>query len=661
MARDNVCDDSDQNNVIPELDCPITKAEIQAEIKNAKRGKSCGSDGVLSEMLKAGVAFVIDFLERLFNTVFDSGFYPDEWAKAIIVPIYKKGNPNIPDNYRGISIVSVVCKCYTSILNRRLYNWLEVHDKIAENQAGFRKDYSTSDQIFNLYSVVQKYLCQKGKKLYVGFVDLKKAFDSVQHNILLNALRQDGVHGKFLTAIESMYSSLLACVRSGNEYSEFFECPAGVRQGCVLSPTLFSVVINKLAKHINEFGTHGIQLSPLFELFILLFADDVALLSDTPGGLQNQFNLLKLCCEKLKLTVNKEKTKVMVFRNGGILNKYEKWVYEGQPLEVVNSFCYLGYTFTPRLSPAIGVENLVSKAKKALFLICRAFFNCTSMSKEVYFKMFDAKVQSILLYSSEIWGFFELNNLEVVHMQACKRFLGVPTTTPNKMVYGDLHRHPLYILSSMRAYKYWIRLLKMDDKRLPKICYNMLVSMDVRGKSCWATQVRTFLGNLGFHYIWLEQNAQDAINILPYIKQRLIDNFAQEWQSCVSSSSRFVIYRDICEGYFDDNYMFKIHVFCYRKAYCQLRFGVLPINGNMYRYSISSVDRLCPWCHDCVEDEIHFAEVCPMYSDLRRKCCPLLSKEPLYLYINGKCMTRTQEMAKFVFLALKLRRKSLSL
>jgi hypothetical protein len=305
-------------------------------------------------MLKAGEVYLIDFLERLFNTIFDSGVYPDEWAKAIIVPIYKKGNPNRPDNYRGISIISAVCKCYTSILNRRLYNWLEVKKKIAENQAGFRTGYSTADQIFNLYAVIQKYLCQSGKKLYVGFVDLKKAFDSVQHHLLIETIENEGINGKFLCAIKAMYSSLTSCVRSGNEFSEFFDCPIGVRQGCVLSPTLFSLFINQMAEHINEFGNHGIQLSPLFELFILLFADDVALISDTPGGLQTQFNLLKTCCEKLKLSVNKEKTKVVVFRNGGPLNKYEKWVYDGEKLEVVNSYCYLGYTFTSRLSPSLG-------------------------------------------------------------------------------------------------------------------------------------------------------------------------------------------------------------------------------------------------------------------------------------------------------------------
>ena len=92
-----------------------------------------------------------------------------------------------------------------------------------------------------------------------------------------------------------MYDSLLSCVRAINDYSDFFECPIGVRQGCVSSPTIFSSFINQLAKYITDTGRHGIQLlSGLTELFVLLFADDVALLATTSCGLQNQLDSLKV-------------------------------------------------------------------------------------------------------------------------------------------------------------------------------------------------------------------------------------------------------------------------------------------------------------------------------------------------------------------------------
>ena len=182
-----------------------------------------------------------------FNNLFDKDIYPRDWSKTIIVPIHKKGNADLPDNYRGVSMLSIISECYTSILNKRLYAWLEDNNTISEEQAGFRKNYSTVDHIFVLNAIVQTHLEKRGAKMYVAFVDFRKAFDSVRHCKLLEALQKEGVSGKF-------------AVRSKNEYTDFFERPNGVRQGCVLSPTLFCLFINQLAEHIQSTGKHGVQM-----------------------------------------------------------------------------------------------------------------------------------------------------------------------------------------------------------------------------------------------------------------------------------------------------------------------------------------------------------------------------------------------------------------
>jgi hypothetical protein len=328
-----------------------------------------------------------------------------------------------------------------------------------------------------LYAIVQKCLNKKEQKLYVAFVDFRKAFDSIRHDKLLEAMQKEGIKGKFFASIQSMYNSLLSCIRVNNEYSDFFDCPVGVRQGCVLSPTLFSLFINQLANHVAEKGKHGVQLLPgLIELFILLFADDIALLATTPFGLQNQLKCLKECCDRLKLNVNKDKTKIMVFRKGGYLSKHEKWHYDGIELEVVNKYCYLGFMFTTTLSQKLGTDHLVAKGKRAVFHLCKSFQKCKEMTKETFFTIFDAKIQSMLLYSSEIWGLHRLDSIERAHLMACKRYLGVPTRTPNKMVYGELGRFPLFVTSYVRCIKYWFRLLQMEQIRLPSQAYRMLVS-----------------------------------------------------------------------------------------------------------------------------------------------------------------------------------------
>ena len=301
----------------------ISETEVRASL-SLKTGKACGLDNILAEMLKLGGSKISMFLVTYFNNLFDKDIYPQDWAKTIIVPIHKKGNADLPDNYRGVSMLSIISECYTSILNKRLYAWLE--DKIAEEQAGFRQNYSTVDHIFVLNAIVQKHLEKRGAKMYLAFVNFRKVFGSVRLCKLLETLQKEGVSGKLAGIIKAMYNSLLSCVRMNNEYTDFFECPNGIRQGCVLSSTLFCLFINQLAEHIQSAGKHGVQmLSGLIELFILLFADDVTLLTTTPSGLQNQLNCLRDRCVKMGMKVNEGKTNVMIFRNGGHLGKHEKW------------------------------------------------------------------------------------------------------------------------------------------------------------------------------------------------------------------------------------------------------------------------------------------------------------------------------------------------
>ena len=105
------------------------------------------------------------------------------------------------------------------------------------------------------------------------------------------------------------------------------------------------------------------------------------------------------------------------------------------------------------------------------------------------------------MYASEIWGTVRLDGIEKVHMMACKCFLGVPLRTPNKMVYGELGRYPLFVNSTLRCLKYWLRVLKMDDIRIPKQAYKMMILMDESEKKCWVTQVKNVLSKNGFYCV----------------------------------------------------------------------------------------------------------------------------------------------------------------
>ena len=175
-------------------------------------------------------------------------------------------------------------------------------------------------------------------------------------------------------------------------------------------------------------------------------------------------------------------------------------------MEVVNKYHYLGFAFTTTLGVKQGINHLVAKGKKAVFNLCTSFQICREMTKETFFKIFDSKIQSVLLYLSEIWGLHILDSIERAHLMVCKRYLGVPSRTPNKMVYGELRRYPLFIASYVRCIKYWFRLLYMENSRLPNQAYRMLVNLDENGKQCWQRWYENSCVKLAFTwYGWRRQ------------------------------------------------------------------------------------------------------------------------------------------------------------
>ena len=177
----------------------------------------------------------------------------------------------------------------------------------------------------------------------MAFIDFRKAFDTICRTKLWTVLPKNGLRGKIAIALQSMYAIVKARVRAGGELTDVFLCPRGLKQGEVCSPVLVSLFINELTKDIIESGKHGIQLaSDLIELLILLFADDVVLLSDSVFGLQTQLNILFNTAKRLDLIVNLDKSNIVVFRNGGHLALNETWYFGNEKLEVVNMYKYLG-------------------------------------------------------------------------------------------------------------------------------------------------------------------------------------------------------------------------------------------------------------------------------------------------------------------------------
>ena len=642
-----------------DLDGRITRNEIIAAIKKLKVGKSAGPDEMIGEFFKYSGDSLITFLEILFNKLFDEGIYPESWKESIIIPLFKKGDINNPNNYRGISLCNITSKLYGSIINNRLQKWIELYNITGECQAGFKKDYSTLDHIFTLLAIIQKQFAQNSK-LYVAFVDFEKAFDSISRKLLWPILRKHGICGKLYKCIRSMYEDVKAKVRDGAKFTDYINCTHGVKQGDICSPILFSLFINELAIEIIQNGKHGIALNfDLVELFVLLFADDLVLLSYTVIGLQTQLNNLYAAATRLELKVNLEKTAVVVFRKGGYLAGREKWYYGSDKIAVVGAYKYLGIYFTTRISFTYACQDLICKAKRAVFSILQSMNKFQNDSAEIFFKLFDGQVQPIVQYGSEIWGIEKGEEIEKVHLFAMKRFLRIDSRTPNDIVYGELGRVPIYINSYVACIRYWLKLLQMDQHRLPYKCYKMLYKLDVKGKQTWVTNIRKCLCRYGFMYVWESQGVGCPNTFLKCFKQRLVDCRWQEWDLHINDSDRFSLYRTFkLTNHIESYFTLDINKYV-KNALIKFRCGMSSLVTHRRRFKVNTeADLICCLCNTARQDEVHFVLVCPCLSDIRMNLIPSKyfkypCKFRLVLLLSSSNLNTLKNLALYLYFSFK--------
>jgi hypothetical protein len=424
-----------------------------------------------------------------------------------------------------------------------------------------------------------------------------------------------------------MYFQVKARVRCGAKLTDVIYCSKGVKQGDICSPILFSLFINELAIDVIKQGRHGVTFTmDTFELFILLLADDVVLLSETPVGLQRQLDSLYRAACRLSLKVNLDKSNIVVFRNGGYLGMRERWFFQGEVMPVVNAYKYLGVYFSTRLSFVAACRDIGSKAKRALFLIIQRLRAFNNTSLQVFLKLFDSQIQPITQYGAEIWGLDDAaQHCEKVHLFALKKFLRVSLQTPNDLVYCELKRHPLTISFSLRCIRYWLKLLQMEECRIPKKAYLMMCKLDERGKRNWVTKVREFLFMHGFGIVWVNQGVGSITEFICELKQRLIDCHWQKVNAHVHQSERFREYCMFTGNNQEVPMYLQIDIDRHIKfVVTKFRFGISDLRVHMLRYrNCLSSSLVCPLCHACNDDEIHFLLCCPMLTDLRKQLIPL--------------------------------------
>ena len=568
-----------------------------------------------------GKEFLLSTLHILFNAVLDKGYFPKEWTLGEIIPLHKKGDKANVQNYRGITLLSTLSKLFTRILNNRLTSWAEEYGIYIEAQAGFRQHMSTVDNVFVLNSLISHAL-NPGKKLYCSFIDFSKAFDYVVKDILWHKLLNIGVRGKMFDIIVSMYHNIRSRVKYNNCLSDSFSCQLGVRQGECLSPFLFAIYVNDIENEFISKGANGIDIDVL-KIFLLLYADDIVIFAESADDLQNGLDILYDYCQKWKLKVNTDKSKVMIFKKGGQLRRNLSFKYGNHELEIVSKYTYLGIVFTTGGSFKTAQSTLSGQAQKAIFILNKYLTKFSNLVPSHVLDLFDKLISPILCYGSEVWGFSNGKDIERVHLQFCKKLLAVKQCTQNDFIYGETGRMPLQLRRYFHIIKYWFKVISSANHKYIKATYDMQLRdlNNLPHKSNWASEVRNLLFSLGFNEVWYNQSVGNETLFLFLFKQRLRDTFVQEWNARLQESSRAIFYRHF------NNFNYKAYLDMLdsdllRHSLTRLRTSSHRLEVEVGRWvkpeRVPFEHRMCTTCN-LLEDEYHFVIECQRYNDLRRK------------------------------------------
>ena len=377
-----------------EDDYPILREEVEAAVKSLKKGKSAGIDNIPAELVQAGGEALITTLTTICNKIWQTGKWPTPWTQSLIITLPKKGNLQMCQNYRTISLISHPSKVMLKILLNRLKPQAE--EIIAEEQAGIRAGRSTSEHIFNLRILCEKHL-QHQQSLYHVFIDFKKAFDKVWHAALWATMRKYNIGSKLVRTIEHLYDNATSAVTFNSSIGDWFRTTVGVRQGCLLSPTLFNIFLERIMTDAleNHQGTVSIGGRTITNL---RFADDIDGLAGDEQELVNLVERLEKTSTSYGMEISAEKTKLMTNNTQGISTEVK---VNGQRLQTVTSFRYLGSIITDEGSkPEILAR--IAQTTAALTRL-KPLWNDRNITVSSKIRLMRSLVMSIFLYACETW------------------------------------------------------------------------------------------------------------------------------------------------------------------------------------------------------------------------------------------------------------------
>ena len=356
--------------------------------------KSVGPDGLSARFLKEAAEQIVSPLTKIYNKSLVSGVVPQDWKCSNVTPVHKGGPCNDPGNFRPISVVPIVAKILEKVVSNQLHSFLERNELLSPYQGAYRRGKST-EQILLVASDAIAQALDSGKSSCIAFLDLRKAFDSLDHVLLLQRLHRLGVCGKAIAWFTSYLSYRKQRVKCGGRFSEWRFLNGGIPQDSALGPLLFLIYMNEMPSQVR----HG---------RLLQYADDTALIcsgadfAEVHHGLTEDLQSLSAWIARSKMKLNIAKSSVMWFKPKASVTGQIPVVYLGDgTLRSVSTQKYLGVVFDDQLKWDSHVANVSKKVSYYLYWINAHYKH---LPNDVLKLLIDSLVLSRLSYALPVWG-----------------------------------------------------------------------------------------------------------------------------------------------------------------------------------------------------------------------------------------------------------------
>ena len=453
----------DQPEIEDENGEEVLFSEVEKAIKELKSGKAAGNDMITSEMIKALDDAGVEIIHKLVNNIYKTGNIPSDMNESIFIRLPKKPKATMCTEYRTLSLMSHVLKVILKVLLNR--NRKKIENEISSLQSGFMSKKGTREGIFNMRMLCERY-CEMSKDIYACFIDYEKAFDRVNHEIMIKCLKDIGLNGKDIKLIVNLYWTQKAYIQLEQDLSCEIMIKRGVRQGCVLSPCLFNLYTEMIFRHIEEM--EGVIVGGV-SINNLRYADDTVLLAESEESLQDIMNEVNIAGKTFNMKMNAKKTKTMIITKKADKPKINTSI-DGTCIEQVAQFPYLGQKITEDGRCEEEIKRRINIAKTTFSKMTK-ILTSRKINVETRKRILQCYVWSTLLYGAETWTISEnmAKRLSALEMWCYRRMLRISWTekiTNEEVLQKAEIKKRLYTTIQTKKLQYFGHIIRQNGEPL---------------------------------------------------------------------------------------------------------------------------------------------------------------------------------------------------